>query len=272
MLAAILQQAGYKTGLYTSPHLKDFRERIKINGEKISKEFNAKIVKTKNQIQLNFCPPGREWKGGKCVIIGDKTVNPQAHFEFTCPCCNTKQTVGGGHNCCPKTPTPTTTTPTSTVGIAVNTRCPKDYTRLNGVCIPDVIINLPWLDINTMQIKYFEYTRDFTITDSALCNSLGVKQIVIAKGRYKVDYSNPNTGGEIRLPFTKAIEVGKFRLPLLNISYKGTNTKGEHCTGHRHSYFFVTQPEDEKNIQLFTVIPIIDKGQCKEIVIQYKKK
>src|SRR5438876_3582359 len=32
MLAAILQTAGYKTGLYTSPHLKDFRERIKING------------------------------------------------------------------------------------------------------------------------------------------------------------------------------------------------------------------------------------------------
>jgi len=39
MLAAILQQAGYKTGLYTSPHLKDFRERIKINGEMISKDF-----------------------------------------------------------------------------------------------------------------------------------------------------------------------------------------------------------------------------------------
>ncbi|HEV2483810.1 MAG TPA: folylpolyglutamate synthase/dihydrofolate synthase family protein [Puia sp.] len=33
MLAAIFQQAGYKTGLYTSPHLKDFRERIRINGE-----------------------------------------------------------------------------------------------------------------------------------------------------------------------------------------------------------------------------------------------
>jgi len=39
MLAAILQTAGYKTGLYTSPHLKDFRERIKINGEMISEEF-----------------------------------------------------------------------------------------------------------------------------------------------------------------------------------------------------------------------------------------
>lgn len=36
MLAAILQTAGYKTGLYTSPHLRDFRERIRINGEMIS--------------------------------------------------------------------------------------------------------------------------------------------------------------------------------------------------------------------------------------------
>ena len=38
MLAAVFQSAGYKTGLYTSPHLKDFRERIKINGEMISEE------------------------------------------------------------------------------------------------------------------------------------------------------------------------------------------------------------------------------------------
>lgn len=39
MLAAILQTAGYKTGLYTSPHLYDFRERIKINGEMIPESF-----------------------------------------------------------------------------------------------------------------------------------------------------------------------------------------------------------------------------------------
>ena len=39
MLASILQEAGYKVGLYTSPHLKDFRERIKINGKEISKQF-----------------------------------------------------------------------------------------------------------------------------------------------------------------------------------------------------------------------------------------
>ena len=45
MLAAILQTAGYKTGLYTSPHLKDFRERIKINGEMISEEFVIAFTK-----------------------------------------------------------------------------------------------------------------------------------------------------------------------------------------------------------------------------------
>ena len=39
MLASVLQEAGYKVGLYTSPHLKDFRERIKINGVEVSKQF-----------------------------------------------------------------------------------------------------------------------------------------------------------------------------------------------------------------------------------------
>lgn len=44
MLSAILQQAGYKTGLYTSPHLYDFRERIRINGEVIPEETVTKFV------------------------------------------------------------------------------------------------------------------------------------------------------------------------------------------------------------------------------------
>ncbi len=44
MLASILQEAGYKVGLYTSPHLKDFRERIKINGVMISKNFVVDFI------------------------------------------------------------------------------------------------------------------------------------------------------------------------------------------------------------------------------------
>lgn len=49
MLASILQEAGYKVGLYTSPHLKDFRERIKINGKMISKSEVVQFV-AKNKI------------------------------------------------------------------------------------------------------------------------------------------------------------------------------------------------------------------------------
>jgi dihydrofolate synthase/folylpolyglutamate synthase len=44
MLASVLQEAGYKTALYTSPHLKDFRERIKINGTEIPKDYVINFV------------------------------------------------------------------------------------------------------------------------------------------------------------------------------------------------------------------------------------
>lgn len=54
MLASILQEAGYRVGLYTSPHLKDFRERIKINGEMISeKEVVLFINENKPYIEKN---------------------------------------------------------------------------------------------------------------------------------------------------------------------------------------------------------------------------
>ena len=39
MISSVLQESGYKVGLYTSPHLKDFRERIKINGKEIPKKY-----------------------------------------------------------------------------------------------------------------------------------------------------------------------------------------------------------------------------------------
>lgn len=58
MLAAILQQAGYKTGLYTSPHLKDFRERIKVNGSMIPEssviDFVENIKAVSESIQPSF--------------------------------------------------------------------------------------------------------------------------------------------------------------------------------------------------------------------------
>lgn len=58
ILASILQESGYKVGLYTSPHLKDFRERIRINGEKISEKFVIEFIEkhqtffTKNELSF----------------------------------------------------------------------------------------------------------------------------------------------------------------------------------------------------------------------------
>lgn len=43
-LAAVLQSAGYRTGLYTSPHLLDFRERIRVDGEMVSRDFVVEFV------------------------------------------------------------------------------------------------------------------------------------------------------------------------------------------------------------------------------------
>jgi dihydrofolate synthase / folylpolyglutamate synthase len=56
MIAAILQSAGYKTGLYTSPHLKDFSERIKINGEEIDKNYVVDFVNKMKKAMADIKP------------------------------------------------------------------------------------------------------------------------------------------------------------------------------------------------------------------------
>ena len=56
MIASVLQEAGYKTGLYTSPHLKDFRERIKVNGEMISENDVVTFV-TKHKSIIESLKP-----------------------------------------------------------------------------------------------------------------------------------------------------------------------------------------------------------------------
>ncbi|MBK9284392.1 MAG: bifunctional folylpolyglutamate synthase/dihydrofolate synthase [Sphingobacteriaceae bacterium] len=64
MLAAILQDAGYKTGLYTSPHLIDFRERIKINGKVISKNYVVDFVEKYKSEFEKIEPSFFEWTVG----------------------------------------------------------------------------------------------------------------------------------------------------------------------------------------------------------------
>lgn len=56
MLASVLQSAGYKTGLYTSPHLKSFTERIRINGEEVREQFVVDFVNTINPLITELNP------------------------------------------------------------------------------------------------------------------------------------------------------------------------------------------------------------------------
>lgn len=56
MLASILQEAGYKTGLYTSPHLKDFRERIKIDGRMIDEDYITGFVARNKELFASIQP------------------------------------------------------------------------------------------------------------------------------------------------------------------------------------------------------------------------
>ena len=61
MLAAILQEAGYKVGLYTSPHLKSFTERIKINGIEVAEEWVANFVSNHLDLIEKVRPSFFEW-------------------------------------------------------------------------------------------------------------------------------------------------------------------------------------------------------------------
>lgn len=63
-IASILQEAGYKVGLYTSPHLLDFRERIKVNGKLVPEQIVVDFVATKGDLLSDIYPSFFEWTVG----------------------------------------------------------------------------------------------------------------------------------------------------------------------------------------------------------------
>jgi len=64
MIASVLQEAGLKTGLYTSPHFHDFRERIRINRQKISEDVVIEFVKKYKDEFKKIKPSFFEWTVG----------------------------------------------------------------------------------------------------------------------------------------------------------------------------------------------------------------
>ena len=91
MLASIFQEAGYKTALYTSPHLKDYRERIKINGKEISEEFVVRFVEENREFLENLQPSFFEmtstmafsWFAEECVDIAIIEVGLGGRLDST---------------------------------------------------------------------------------------------------------------------------------------------------------------------------------------------
>lgn len=67
MLASVLQESGYRTGLYTSPHLKDFRERIRINGEMIPEEKVVTFVSNHTEDLKHIQPSFFEYTFGMAM-------------------------------------------------------------------------------------------------------------------------------------------------------------------------------------------------------------
>lgn len=75
-LASVFQEAGYKTGLYTSPHLSDFRERIRINGIMIEKSYVTKFIEKNKSILDKIKPSFFEMSVGLCFqYFSDKEVD-----------------------------------------------------------------------------------------------------------------------------------------------------------------------------------------------------
>lgn len=75
MMASILQEAGYKTGLYTSPHLLDYRERLKINGVMIEEDYIIQFVERNKEKFDAIQPSFFEWTVALCFqYFYDKKV------------------------------------------------------------------------------------------------------------------------------------------------------------------------------------------------------
>ena len=74
MIASVLQEAGYRTGLYTSPHLKDFRERIRVNGEMIPKAEVIAFVKNHKGIIESVKPSFFEMTVAMALIISGRAM------------------------------------------------------------------------------------------------------------------------------------------------------------------------------------------------------
>lgn len=120
----------------------------------------------------------------------------------------------------------------------------------------------------TGAIRYFEYDTDFAIDNPEFCKYLGVKQVVIAKGIYRVERSTPEAGGKITLTLAEPVSAEKIR-GRSSFTFRGTNPKGKDCKGIGNACFWATEPIAPGDTCILSVTPIINDGKCVAIKLQY---
>lgn len=183
MLAAVLQSAGYKTGLFTSPHLVDFRERIRINGKMISKKFVVDFFEKHTEIIEKIKPSFFELSVFLAFDYFNKKKIDVAIIETG---------LGGRLD----------TTNIITPELSVITNISKDHTHILGDTIEKIAIEKAGIIKPKIPVVIGEYQNEIThvfIDRTKKLESL----IYFASDHFEIDYFLKNIDGTVTYHLSK---------------------------------------------------------------------
>ncbi|MCT4699792.1 bifunctional folylpolyglutamate synthase/dihydrofolate synthase [Tenacibaculum haliotis] len=215
MIAAVLQEAGYKVGLYTSPHLKNFTERIRINGEEIGKQSVVEFISENKQFleaqHLSFF----EMTVGMAFDYFGKQQVDIAIIEVG---------LGGRLD----------STNIITPEVSVITNIGLDHTQFLGETLPEIAFEKAGIIKNGVPVVIGERQKEVEsvfITKADACNA----EILFASKEdfnYKTDLLGDYQANNIKTAVKTIQQLKEFKISAKNIKkgllnvVKNTNLKG----------------------------------------------
>ncbi|MEP3374080.1 MAG: folylpolyglutamate synthase/dihydrofolate synthase family protein [Maribacter dokdonensis] len=169
LLASVLQEAGYKVGLYTSPHLKDFRERIRINGKKINKDWVVDFIENNSsffeQRKLSFF----EMTVGMALSYFDKESVDIAIIEVG---------LGGRLD----------STNIIHPEVSLITNIGLDHTDILGDTIPEIAREKAGIIKPNTPVVVSEFNEEIAPIFMEVANKMNSKILFADRGNYNSDY------------------------------------------------------------------------------------